>query len=126
MPSSLRFPIVLVLSIVCLAEPAWADYRAGVDAYLRGDYASALREWIPLAKQGNSHAQYYLGVLYDSGHGVPQDYGQARQWWEQAAAQRNADAQYNLGVLYSNGHGVLQDYGQARQWYEFASDTEIL
>ena len=44
MPISLRFPIALVLSIICLATPAWADYRAGMDAYLRGDYATALRE----------------------------------------------------------------------------------
>ena len=32
---SLRFPIAVVLSIVCLAVPAWADYKAGEDAYWR-------------------------------------------------------------------------------------------
>src|SRR5207237_9495276 len=50
---SLRFAIVLALSITCLAAPAWADYRAGMDAYGRGDYATALREWQPLAQQGD-------------------------------------------------------------------------
>ena len=35
---SLRFPVALVLSIVCLAAPAWADFKAGVDAYHRGDH----------------------------------------------------------------------------------------
>ncbi len=29
MPYSLRFPIALILSIVCLVGPAWADYNAG-------------------------------------------------------------------------------------------------
>ena len=29
MPVTFRFPIVLVLSIVCLVVPAWADYNAG-------------------------------------------------------------------------------------------------
>jgi TPR repeat protein len=125
MPIVFRFPIALVLLIVCLAAPTWADFQAGEDAYLRGDYATAVHEWRPLAKQGNVLAQYSLGVLYDNGYGVPQDYGQARQWWEQAAAQGNADAQYNLGVLYSNGHGVPQDYGQARQWYEKAAAQGI-
>jgi endonuclease YncB( thermonuclease family) len=28
---SLRFTIALVLSLVCLATPAWADFKAGVD-----------------------------------------------------------------------------------------------
>ena len=54
MTIALRFPIALVLSIVCLAVPAWADFPAGMDAYFRGDYATALREWRSLAKQGNA------------------------------------------------------------------------
>jgi hypothetical protein len=31
-PISLRFTSTLVLSIVCLAAPAWADFNAAVDA----------------------------------------------------------------------------------------------
>jgi hypothetical protein len=31
-PMSLQFPIGLVLSLVCLVVPAWADYQAGMDA----------------------------------------------------------------------------------------------
>ena len=30
-----RFPAALVLSIVCLAAPAWADFKAGEKAYQR-------------------------------------------------------------------------------------------
>ncbi len=120
-PIFLRFPIALVLSIVCLATPAWADFQAGVDAYLRGDYATALCEFRPVAEQGDAEAQYNLGLLYDNGWGVPQDYGQARQWFEKAASQGVADAQFNLGMLYASGHGVSQDYVQAWQWYEQAA-----
>ena len=36
--------ITFVLSFVCLATPTWSDYKAGEDAYNRGDYATALRE----------------------------------------------------------------------------------
>ncbi len=67
MPIALRFPIALVLSIVCLAAPAWADFQAGVDAYELGDYATALHEWRPLADRGVAEAQYNLGVLYARG-----------------------------------------------------------
>ena len=64
---ALRFPIALVLSVICLAAPAWADYQAGVDAYNSGNYATALREWRPLAEQGDPRAQFRLGSLYENG-----------------------------------------------------------
>ena len=80
------------------------------------------RNWYEkAAAQGNTGAQYNLGVLYDEGKGVTQDYGQARAWYEKAAALDFAPAQYNLGVLYNKGKGVTQDYGQARAWFEKAA-----
>jgi TPR repeat protein len=120
MPIALRFPIALVLSIVCLTVPAWADFQAGVEALERGDYATALSEWRPLAEQGEPYAQCSLGWLYENGYGVSQDYGQARQWYEQAAAQGNALAQRKLGELYGNGIDVPQDFVQAHKWYNLA------
>ena len=114
---SLRFPVALVLSIVCLAAPAWADFKAGENAYHRGDHATALREWQPLAKQGQAIAQYHLGLLYANGQGVPKDDAQARQWYEKAAAQGHADAQANLGSLYDYGRGGPQDFKMAVRWY---------
>jgi TPR repeat protein len=118
---SLRFPIILVLSIIWLATPAWADFDTGMDAYERGNYATALSEWRPLAEKGDAHAQLYLGVLYHQGRGIPQDYAKARMWYVKAAAQGYAMAQYNLGWLYENGDGVPQDYAKARKWYEKAA-----
>lgn len=117
-----RFPIALVLSFVCLAVPAWADFQAGMDANNRGDYAAALREWRPLAEQGDALAQYNLGVLYRKGRGVPQDDVQARQWYAKAAAQGLAKAQFNLGTLYFNGEGARKDYQQALRWFRLAAD----
>jgi hypothetical protein len=122
MRMSLRFPTAVVLSIVCLAVPARADYKAGEDAFNRGDFATALRKWRPLAEQGDALAQYNLGVLYRKGRGVPQDDVQARQWYEKAAAQGQAKAQYNLGTLYLNGGGVPKDYQQALRWFRMAAD----
>ena len=118
---ALRFPVALVLSIVCLAAPAWADFKAGVDAYQRGDYATALREWQPLAEQGQALAQYNLGLLYANGQGVSKDDAQAQQWYEKAAAQGHADAQVNLGILYDYGRGVAQDYKKAVYWYRLSA-----
>src|SRR5262245_51719027 len=69
------------------AGPGWAGFEEGVRAYKSGDYATALREWLPLAQQGDAGAQFLIGALYVQGQGVPQDYGQATQWFRRAAEQ---------------------------------------
>ena len=66
------------------AAPVWAGFEEGTAAYERGDYATTLNEWRPLAEQGDPTAQHHLGWLYIIGHGVPRDYrkqsaGYARQ-----------------------------------------------
>ncbi len=35
-----------------LTAPAWAGWDEGLAAYQRGDYATAIREWRPLAERG--------------------------------------------------------------------------
>ena len=113
----LRFPIALVLLIVWLAVPAWADFQAGMDAYNRGDYGTAFRVWRPLAERGDANAQVLLGILYEEGLFGPQDSVQAVPWFEKAAAQGNTNAQVRLGELYEAGKGVPQDIVQAYKWY---------
>jgi TPR repeat protein len=98
------------------------NYQIGSDAYERGDYATALREWQPLAKQGEADAQVSLGWLYSNGHGVPQDYAQAWNWYRTAARQGNQHAQVNLGTCYALGQGVPQDYLKALGLFQLAAD----
>ena len=69
-----------------LTAPAWAGFDEGEAAYQRGDYATALREWRPLAEQGYAEAQFFLGVMYSEGEGVPQDYSKAHMWFNLAAS----------------------------------------
>jgi S1-C subfamily serine protease len=57
-----------------------ADYRSGIDALNRGDYAKALAELRPLAKKGDSRAQWALGYMYRLGLGVAKDPERAQQW----------------------------------------------
>jgi TPR repeat protein len=98
------------------------DFQKGVDAYERGDYAIALREWTPLAERGVPGAQYNLGRMYVNGWGVPQDYKTAAKWFTLAAEQGYAEAQFNLGVMYNNGEGVPQDYKTAVKWFTLAAE----
>ena len=99
-----------------------ADFGAGQAAYNRGNYATALQEFRPLAEQGHAGASSYLGFMYANGRGVAQDDRQAVEWYRKAADQGYAAAQSNLGFMYQNGRGVAQDDRQAVEWYRKAVD----
>ena len=98
------------------------DFKKGEAAANREDYATALREWRPLAEQGDAAAQFQLGVLYEHGLGVIQDYKEAVKWWRKAAEQGYAYATLNLGFMYRQGKGVIQDYKETVKWYRKASE----
>ncbi len=104
-----------------MTTPAWAGWDEAVAAYQRGDYATAIRKFRPLAEQGELGAQYNLGLMYRNGQGVPQHDAEAVGWYRKAAEQGHAEAQFNLGVMYDNGLGVPQDYAQAHMWYNLAA-----
>ena len=100
---------------------ALADWKAATDAYSRGDYTTALKEWQVLATKGNASAQYALGLLYRRGLGVEQNYAEALKWYRIAAEQGHAGAQNNLGFMYFRGYGVPRDYVEAHRWYNLAT-----
>ena len=45
-------------------------------------------------KKGDPFAQYYLGVIYRYGRGVPQDYVQAHMWFNLASASPGQPLRY--------------------------------
>ena len=98
---NLTLTICLTLAVLLGSTgTSWgADYQKGFDAYQNGDYATALREWKPLAEQGDANAQYNLGLMYDKGLGVPQDEKTALKWLTLAKRQGVAYSQENLGFL---------------------------
>ena len=69
MLSPSKLSVCLVLVFVALAVPVQArPFQDGVAADWRGDYATALRIFRPLADQGAALAQYNLGVMYARQH----------------------------------------------------------
>ncbi len=119
----MKIKTVLFMLLLGLHLPAFADdFDDAAKAYQSGDYATALKLLRPLAEQGLAEAQNKLGVMYDSGNGVPQDYTEAVKWFSRAAEQGNVDAQFNLGGMYDAGLGVPQNYVEAVKWYRLAAE----
>jgi len=114
----------LLILLLLVPSLSWgADFEKGLTAANQGDYATAIKEWTPLAEQGNASAQYNLGVMHDKGWGVVQNYQIAVKWYTLAAEQGIASAQSNLGDMYAYGDGVLQNYIYAHMWFNIAASS---
>ena len=113
--------LTLTILLGSMGVSAGADFKKGATAAQGGDFATAHREWKPLAEQGDASAQYNQGLMYRDGQGVTQDYETAVEWFRLAAGQGHADAQYNLGFMYALGLGVLNDYVYAHMWVNLAA-----
>jgi TPR repeat protein len=107
--------VLKVIILFCLlAIPSWADLAAGYQSLDKGDYSAALKEFLPLARQGDSSAQWAVGFMHEQGHGVPRDYKEAIKWYRLAAEQGATTAQFDLGFAYAYGRGVgcLNGFGK--------------
>jgi len=93
------FAAALVTGGTALAAPAFADVKAGVDAWSRGDYRKAIDEWRPAAIKGDADAQFNLGQAYKLGRGVPADLPMAESWYRKAALQGHLQAEDNYGLI---------------------------
>jgi TPR repeat protein len=111
---------LLVLSGVSIASPL----DDGLHAFNEGNYPLAHQFWKPLAEQGNSRAQYNLGLLYEQGLGVAQHLRTAMALYRAAAQQGDADAQYNLGLMYAEGKSVFKNRKRAAEWWQKAADQQ--
>lgn len=119
-----RFAGLFLISFFGISAANSADLARGLSAVNKGDYETALKEWLPLAEEGDPSAQYNVGQLYRLGRGVKRDYAKAGQWYEKAAEQWHSAARHNLAVLYEKGLGVPINYTKAFEWYEKAANQD--
>ena len=120
-----RFIQILVLPVLLVAYDVGASEASqpGEDAYAAGDYSRAYELLAPLADSGDADAQYVLGLMYASGHGVEQSYYNAGRMYRHAGEQGHIGAQVNLGSLLENCRGIGGcKREEAAAWYRRAAD----
>jgi|GEM_PF-2726348 len=96
-------------------------FDEGMAAAESGDFATALRIWAPLARQGHPNAQFNLAQMYARGDGVPQDFVKAAHWYRLVANQGFPEARFRLGVFFERGVGVPVDFLCAYMWHSLAA-----
>lgn len=95
-----RNPGIFVVPLVLITPGlALADVKAGVDAWSRGDYALAIREWQPPAERGDADALFNLGQAYLHGRGVKADLARAENLFGRAASKGHLQAADIYGLL---------------------------
>lgn len=87
------------IALAMAGTPAWADVKEGVDAWSRGDYDTAVKQWREPALKGDADAQFNLGQAYKMGRGVKADLVVALDWYKRAAAQGHLQAADSYGHL---------------------------
>lgn len=119
------------LALSLQTAPALADVKAGVDAWTRGDYDAAVKEWREPALKGDPDAQFNMGQAYKTGRGVKTDLNVALDWYKKASAQGHLKAMDSYGhLLHYQGRvaealPILQtssDRGDPRAQYLLATE----
>ena len=117
-------PLTFLLSLTFLflfsGSVFGGNWEDGVHAYLKQDYKTAHRLWLPLAEQGDAKAQYNLGLMYEDGLGVPQDYVSAHMWWNLSGSNGYKDAVTNRNIIEKTMPKQLirKSRRMARNWNE--------
>lgn len=90
---------IAAFALAVAGAPALADVKAGVDAWTRGEYDAAVKQWRDPALKGDPDAQFNMGQAYKMGRGVKTDLNVALDWYKRAAAQGHLQAADSYGHL---------------------------
>lgn len=93
----------------------------GLDAYGKGDYATAMAMILPTAQTGDPAARYYVGLMFLKGQGVQKNPATALSWLSKSATSGHAYAQTYMGALNRRGEIMPQNYDAAMHWYLLAA-----
>lgn len=111
--------LVAAAMLVFASTPLFGQsVKAGIEAWQRADYSSAVSIWRPLADAGDADAQFNLGQAYRLGRGVPLNLALAKGWFGRAAEAGHLDAETTLGLLlFQNG-----DQAEGLKWLRRAAE----
>lgn len=106
--------IVALIYLSFVSFYSMADLEAGLEAHRQNDYETALRNFAPLAEQGDAQAQLAIGYMFMRGQGLPKDIAQAISWLRRSAAQGNKAAADELTTALRMAQPQGKPYSQYR------------
>jgi TPR repeat protein len=104
------------------AQPGQDLVVTARDAFGRGDYAAASRDWSAAASAGNGAAMYNLGVMSLSGKGATKDIAAAARWFKASAGAGHSGGMVNWGLCLLNGFGTAKDEASGFRFIQDAAN----
>jgi len=91
------------------------------EAFARGDYRGAARDWTAAANLGNGAAMYNLGVMSLTGKGAAKDVNAAARYFRASAEAGHSGGMVNWGLCRLNGFGTDKNEADGFQWLQKAA-----
>lgn len=85
-------------------------------------FERALGFYRKAALKGDPRAQYLIGTMYESGHGVAQSYREAAKWYERSFNQGYKKATSAMAFIYESGLGAKRSRALAIEHYTTAAE----
>ncbi len=96
------------------AEPTCAqNAQEGTISFYHENYIEAQKYLTKASQAGDPSANYYLGIMYLNGYGVPVNYQEAARLFTLSAQKNHSGGQIALGVLLIEGIGIPQNFKRA-------------
>ena len=70
------------------------------------------------SNEGNSHASFICGLLYENGQGIEKDFSKCIHYYKRSSSQGNTYGLVRIGLCYNFGFAVKQDYKKAIEYYQ--------
>lgn len=125
MKSSKIFKAIVAFFLLCAASSsAFASFIGGMNAYMAGDYDTAMIEWAESAKMGEPKSMAYIGYIYFDETGGHHDDAKALEWFTRAADLGDPDGTATLARIYAHGWGVSRDMDKAYDFMIKVADVD--
>jgi len=115
-----RILLMATVSVFLWSISSRADFEGAWEAYERGQYNIAVREFLRCAERGHDKCQLYLGDIYNYGHGTVVRKDKAFDWYARSAKQKNAVAAVRLSFWYLHNGAGAEGRIKSYMWFKIA------
>lgn len=111
-----------VACILASSGAARAQLAKGIELFDRAEFGAAAQVLSPLAKDGDSKAQYVLGIMYLNNMVEPPSETAGAELMISSGEAGFDKAQVELARMYRDGDGVEQNFARSFHWSKKAAE----
>src|SRR6476660_3600267 len=95
-----KYLVAGIVAAIAAAPLSAQSVKAGIEAWQKADYPTAVAIWRPPAEGGDADAQFNLGQAYRLARAIPLNLALAKSGCERPASVGHLDAATTRGLLF--------------------------